>query len=300
MMDRRMVLAGAAALAARPVWAQGDPIAALVDQVRPAMLEFVIQTLTAFPTRFTDHPDFPAVEAEMARIMSTEAAPARRQSFDMPSGKTRANIVAGDVMDPRGIILLGAHYDSISEAPLRRAPGANDNATGVAAMLMAYDVLTGAGLDKGVVAVAFAGEEQGFVGSSACARIATAEGWPVEMMINLDMLGWRPPDPATPMIVEYDMGNAVPGNDAAAAQFGRLMAEAAADYTTLTTTHTDIWGSDYMPFEAAGFPAVGLYDGGAESPRNHTTTDIAQALDMWRLHQATQIVVASVARYAGL
>jgi hypothetical protein len=43
------------------------------------------------------------------------------------------------------------------------------------------------------------------------------------------------------------------------------MAQLAADYTSMTVEHTDIWSSDYMPFEAKGFPCIGLYDGGADS-----------------------------------
>ena len=298
--DRRHVLlAGAAAMLARPARAQDDPITGLVDQVSGAELTNHVLGLTSFPTRFTEHPDFPAVEAWVSGMMAAHGT-VMRQPFVMPSGKERANLILGDVHDPRGVVLIGAHYDSASEDPMHNAPGANDNATGVAAMLEAYRVLSAAGLRKGVVAVAFAGEEQGFFGSAACAERAVAEDWPIEMMVNLDMLGWHPPDPNAPMIVEYDMGNAVADNDAAAAAFARMMAEVAARYTTLSTSHTDIWASDYMPFEAAGFPAMGLYDGGVESPRYGTSRDIPEVIDYDRLEQATRMVVAGVARYAGV
>ncbi len=299
MMDRRMVLAGAAALAARPGWTQSDPIAALVDQVAREALVDTVHGLTAFPTRFTEHPQFPVVEAWVHDLMASQGD-VTRFAFEMPSGKTRHNFILGDASDTRGVILIGAHFDSASEISMTSAPGANDNATGMAAMLEAYRILSGAGLDKSVAAVAFAGEEQGFFGSQSVAEFARAEGWPIEMMINLDMLGWRPPNPAMPMIVEYDMGNVVPGNDAASAAFGQMMAAMAAQYTTLNTTHTDIWASDYMPFEAAGFPAMGLYDGGVEDPRYGTSRDTPDALDFARLEQATRLVIASVARYCGL
>ncbi|MEX3014364.1 M28 family metallopeptidase [Gymnodinialimonas hymeniacidonis] len=299
MMDRRMVLAGAAALAARPGWAQGDPIAALVDQVSQEVLVNTVYGLTSFPTRFTDHPQFPVVEEWVHDVMALQGD-VTRFGFQMPSGKTRHNFILGDASDTRGVILIGAHYDSASEDSMNNAPGANDNATGMAAMLEAYRILSGAGLNKSVVAMAFAGEEQGFYGSAAIAEFARAEGWPIEMMINLDMLGWRPPNPAMPMIVEYDMGNAVAGNDAASASFGQMMAEVAADYTTLNTSHTDIWASDYMPFEATGFPAMGLYDGGVDDPRYGTSRDIPDVLDFGRLQQATRMVIAGVARYCGL
>lgn len=293
-----MLLAGLATLAVRPGWAQADPIAALVDQVSTEGLSEMVYGLSAFPTRFTEHRDFPIVEAWVEEVMRRQGD-VTRFGFEMPSGKTRHNFILGDLSDPRGVILIGAHYDSASEDPMNSAPGANDNASGVAAMLEAYRILAGAGLNMGVVAVAFAGEEQGLFGSTALAQFARSEGWPIEIMMNLDMLGWRPPDPQAPMIVEYDLGNAVPWNDAPAAVFGRRMARVAAQYSTLNTTHTDIWGSDYMPFEAAGFVAVGLYDGGVEDPRYGTSRDIADVIDFDRLTQATRIVIASVADHAG-
>ena len=71
-------------------------------------------------------------------------------------------------------------------------------------------------------------------------------------------------DPQRPKVVkvEYDQGNRNPGNDAAAKAFGLLMAQAAADYTHLAVEHTDIWNSDYMPFEAKGYACIGVYEGG--------------------------------------
>ncbi|UWQ96635.1 M20/M25/M40 family metallo-hydrolase [Rhodobacteraceae bacterium M385] len=292
-------MGGAAALLSGPVAAQADPIAALVDQVSTDALANVIHGLTRFPTRFTGHPNFPVVEGWVYDLMAQQGD-VTRFGFQMPSGKTRHNFILGDASDTRGVILIGAHYDSASEDPMNNAPGANDNATGMAAMFEAYRILSGAGLNKSIVAVAFAGEEQGLFGSAALAEFARTEGWPIEMMVNLDMLGWRPPNPNAPMIVEYDMGNAVADNDAASAVFGQLMAQVAAQYTTLNTTHTDIWSSDYMPFEAAGFPAMGLYDGGVESPRYGTSRDIPEVIDYGRLEQATRMVVAGVARYCGV
>jgi hypothetical protein len=299
VIARRGVLAGLAALAAQRGWTQGDPIAGLVDQVSRDALTEMVYGLAAFPTRFTEHPDFPRVEAWVEEVMARQGD-VTRFAFQMPSGKTRHNFMLGDATDPRGVVLIGAHYDSSSEDAMTAAPGANDNATGMAAMLEAYRILSGAGLNKGVLAVAFAGEEQGFFGSAALAETARADVWPIEMMVNLDMLGWRPPNPQDPMIVEYDMGNRVPGNDDAARAFGLMMAEVAAEYTTLNTAHTDIWGSDYMPFEAAGFPVMGLYDGGVADPRYATSRDTPDVIDFDRLEQATRMVIAGVARFGGL
>lgn len=301
---RREVLAGGLALfAPRILSAQTDPIAELVDQVSGARLRETVFTLSAFPTRWTDHPDFAAVENWVAEaFVSNGADPLHvaRQAFTMPSGKTRHNIVVGDLNDPRERVVVGAHIDTLSETPSVHAPGANDNATGVAAMLEAQRILSGLTFDRQVICIAFAGEEQDLIGSTHAAGVAARDGWPLALMLNLDMLGFRPPAPSDPLVIEYDQGNAVTENDAAARDFGEAAARLAAAHTSLATTYTDIWDSDYMPFEARGFPCIGLYDGGAEGADYHTTTDTPDRVEYRRLEQATRLVVAILADAGGL
>ncbi|MBL4628099.1 MAG: Zn-dependent exopeptidase M28 [Roseicyclus sp.] len=304
---RRALLLGAGLLGAgatflRPTFAhaQATSIADLVDQVRPQTLRQHVFGLSAFPTRWTDHPDFPAVEQWVVDAFGADGAEITRQPYAMPSGKTRHNIVVGDPSDPREMVLVGAHFDSISQTPAQDAPGANDNATGIAALLEAQRILAPLNLDRQIVFVAFSGEEQGLLGSRATAEIAAQEAWPLALMLNLDMLGFRPPQPDAPMVIEFDQGNVVPSNDAQARAFGHEAARLAAAHTTLNTTHTDIWASDYMPFEARGFPCIGFYDGGAESAFYHTSSDSPDHVDYQRLEQVTRLVVATLASAGGL
>jgi Zn-dependent M28 family amino/carboxypeptidase len=61
-------------------------------------------------------------------------------------------------------VLIGAHYDSLPESG--PAPGADDNASGVASLISVAEALKGAGqLNRCVMFVAFAGEEQEMIGS---------------------------------------------------------------------------------------------------------------------------------------
>jgi Zn-dependent M28 family amino/carboxypeptidase len=191
------------------------------------------------------------------------------------------------------MILVGAHYDSLSESPSTVAPGADDNATGIAVLLEAAELLRNAGLRRDVLFAAFGGEEQGLFGSAACAEIAAAENWKIDLMLNMDMIGFQ--DPARPghIVVEYDYGNKNPVNDAASKAFGLLMAQAAADYTTLAVEHTDIWNSDYMPFEAKGYPCIGVYESG-QNPGYHKTTDTADRLQASHLVEVTKMVLATL------
>ena len=59
----------------------------------------------------------------------------------------------------------------------------------------------------------FGGEEQGLFGSDACAEIAIQQNWPIDVVINLDMVSYKNPIGPSRIVVEYDQGNRVPRND---------------------------------------------------------------------------------------
>jgi len=275
-------------------------VAGLVGQVSAVRLRATVEGLTAFPTRWSPSPQFPAVEDWVARAMGQAGQPVARQGYTLQTGVTRHNIVAGNPLDPRGVVLVGAHFDSISERPGTDAPGANDNASGMAALIEAQRILAPLSFAHEIVFVGFSGEEQGLAGSTACANIAAREGWRVAMMLNLDMLARRRDTSDAPLFIEVDQGNATPANDRAAEAYGALAARLAAEHTSLATAHTDIWDSDYMPFEAQGFPCIGFYDGGAEAPEYHSSSDGTDRLDWHRLEQAARLVVATGATVARL
>jgi len=94
-------------------------------------------------------------------------------------------------------VLVTGHYDSratdVMDGKLT-APGANDDASGVAVSLesaraMARLTKAGLKLTGTMVFVAVAGEEQGLLGSAHLAKLAKAEGWPLEAVLNNDIVG---------------------------------------------------------------------------------------------------------------
>jgi Zn-dependent M28 family amino/carboxypeptidase len=94
--------------------------------------------------------------------------------------------------DPDRYVLLSGDIDSRVTDVLDAtsdSPGANDNATGIAATLEAARVLTRYRPDASIVYAALAGEEQGLFGGAIVARLAKREGWRLEAVINNDMIG---------------------------------------------------------------------------------------------------------------
>jgi len=91
-------------------------------------------------------------------------------------------------------VLVTGHYDSRNTDVMNThdpAPGANDDASGVAVSLECARVLSASGIKfpASVVFVAVAGEEQGLNGSRHLARLAKAEGWQLEAVLNNDIVG---------------------------------------------------------------------------------------------------------------
>jgi hypothetical protein len=89
-------------------------------------------------------------------------------------------------------MLVTGHYDSRATDVMDShvtAPGANDDASGVAVSLESARALTKLKLTGTIVFVAVAGEEQGLLGAKHLAQRAKAEGWPLEGVLDDDIVG---------------------------------------------------------------------------------------------------------------
>jgi hypothetical protein len=90
------------------------------------------------------------------------------------------------------MVLVTGHYDSRNSDTLNThdpAPGANDDASGVAVSLECARVLSKLKIPSSIVFVAVAGEEQGLNGSLHLARLAKSQGWQLEAVLNNDIVG---------------------------------------------------------------------------------------------------------------
>ncbi len=176
-----------------------------------------------------------------------------------------ANVVgvlrAGAAERQSGAVVLGAHYDHLglggpgSLAPLAHEPhnGADDNASGVAALLEAARRLAArrAELRRDVVFVAFSGEEAGLFGSTSLVRQPPA-GLRLDQalaMINLDMVG-RLRDKLSVLAGET------------ALEWPGLVRPACRRAGLECTLSGEGYGpSDHTPFYAAGLPVLHLFTG---------------------------------------
>ncbi|MCL5256964.1 MAG: M20/M25/M40 family metallo-hydrolase [Chloroflexi bacterium] len=123
----------------------------------------------------------------------------RLDSFTGPDGNRFTNVIGEKrgASDPSRVAVLAAHFDSM---PSRQfppncsagpAPGANDDASGVAAVLEAARVMSARNFAGTVRFVLFDGEEYGHFGSKHYAESLAAGGETIEAAIDLDMVGYE-------------------------------------------------------------------------------------------------------------
>ncbi|MGA8080282.1 MAG: M20/M25/M40 family metallo-hydrolase, partial [Candidatus Nitrosopolaris sp.] len=187
------------------------------------------------------------------------------------SGYELKNVICHKQGEGEKIILLCAHFDCIMEDINNfkdRAPGADDNASGVCAVLEIARILCQLKLAYSIQYVFFSGEEQGQWGSKSYARYVKDNNVNLYRLINLDMVGR--PESENRIIIERDLGNVVSDNDADSQRFGETLEQAAVDYTNMQVLLGPIYDSDYMPFEAEGYVVAGFYDGGQIYDTNHS------------------------------
>jgi hypothetical protein len=271
-------------------------IAALVTRVSQTNLQTWVNDLSAFHTRHTKS----AYIAQVATWLTGQFsgfgyADVVKHSYSK-SGYQLDNVICTKpgIGNTGQVIIVCGHFDCIMEYlqdATSRAPGADDNATGIAVILEVARILADVELDETVKFVCFSGEEQGFWGSTAYAQYIQDNNINVHRLINLDMVGYPPADGS--IVVEYDTGNLVPGNDLESQNFGNTMAQMAADYSGTPVQFGPIYGSDYMPFETRGYVVTGLFEGEGNQ-HYHDSSDTADTVNYPYVAEAARITLATL------
>jgi len=282
----------------------GNFIATLAGQVSQALINNWISRLVNFGTRHTlSSKNNDAADWLRSQFRALGYADVIFHDFTF-SGVTRHNVICtkpGSI-DPSKYVIICAHYDSrmndLSDFT-SSAPGADDNASGVASLLEIARILFSIDTAYSIRFAAFSGEEQGLVGSTAYANFANSSGMQIPLLINLDMIG-HPEDPANPtIVVEQDTGNVSSTNDVQSQSFAAQMVQAAIDYTAIKTMLGPIYSSDYMPFEAKNYICIGGFDGADSAPFYHTNNDTIDKVDMAFCAEVIRMVLATVLTAAG-
>ena len=197
-------------------------------------------------------------------------------------------------------IIIGAHYDSRAKNinnTYARAPGADDNASGVSAVLELSRILSHLDLKYNLQFVLFSGEEQGFWGSKNYVKYLDNNNRTknIDLYINFDMIGHPPSNDSNKVILEYDVGNKYEKNDKYSKIIALFIKQIASKYTNLNATLSKLEGSDFISFEASNITVIGIHDEGSEkNPHYHNSTDLPDTLNIKYLTSVTKMTLATI------
>jgi hypothetical protein len=193
-----------------------------------------------------------------------------------------------------GTVVVGAHYDHLGlgmSGSLDPAPegkihhGADDNASGVAGLVELARRLAARTprLDRDVLFVAFAAEEEGTLGSSHFVKAPTARA-PLTAMLNMDMIGRLRED----TLQVHGVGSSP--------AFAPLLEQAGKGAgLTLKQREGGYGPSDHSPFYAAGTPVLFFFTGAhADYHKPSDTWDKIEAAGIGRVVDVVESVVAGL------
>lgn len=230
---------------------------------------------------------------------------------DSTSTYTWYNIIVTfpGTVSPEEQILYTAHYDSCVALtdvnPLETAPGANDNGTGVAALLEAMPTFAKTSFEKTVKVIFFSGEENFLQGSKA--YVAAHGGDNIVGVINMDMFG---NDPEDERCFEIHVGN-LPASDGLGQAFRAAIADYGINLTYDYFPYVAYELGDHTPFWQAGIPALTAMEnftmdgteggcGPAPYPRNwHRETDFIVDVNIPYAYDVARAGTITVLRLAG-
>ncbi|MFI8930941.1 M28 family metallopeptidase [Streptomyces sp. NPDC053474] len=316
---RRTLLTGAAATAAAATVQAAGPAAAhertrltprpaprelraLLREIDHRRIEATVRRLVAFGTRHTlsaqDDPERGIGAARdwiLARMREYARASGGRMAVDLQSyvqqpgpripAPTRiSNVVATlrGMTSPDRVYVVSGHYDSRASDPMDHisdAPGADDDASGVAVVMELARVLATRRTGATLVFAAVAGEEQGLYGAAHLAQSLKDQRADVQGMFTNDIVGSSTADdgtrdphtirlfaegvPTSETPQEAEVRRSVGGeNDSPARQLARFVREVADPDATgmkvrvIYRRDRYLRGGDHIPFLERGYPAA--------------------------------------------
>jgi len=198
-------------------------------------------------------------------------------------------------IDPnKEVLVLNGHYDSV-----KVSPGANDDGTGIVAMLTAASILSNFEFNRTIKFVAFSGEEEGLLGSRAYAKEAYENNEKILIELNADMIG----------VGETDVsGTNVSLSSSQDAKWAVNKIEDVNENYSIFSHVNPGWnisvggkrvGSDYHDFLLYGYESIAFWESG-DYPYYHTSEDTIEHVNFSYLVNMTKLIVGTLAYLADM
>jgi hypothetical protein len=210
-MRRIAAVLGMVLIGAAPPPSPDATLRAIIQPVSQGQLRHTIETLVSFGTRHTLSSQTDPkrgigaalnwAESEFGRYSAacgnclTVVRPSETFTGDrLPAPTKITDIVAiqRGTERPNDVVIIQGHIDSRVSDPMdatKDAPGANDDGSGVAAVMEAARILSTHKFPGTIVYATLMGEEQGLYGGKTLANYAKQQGWNVVTVLNNDIIG---------------------------------------------------------------------------------------------------------------
>jgi len=312
-----------------------DPdVETIVAAVSADRLAHDVQTLAAFGTRHLYSDTTSATRGigaarEWIRQQMVAAGPRLQVEFDtyqvaaqggrLPRDVELRNVVAVlPGRSPRRVYVTG-HYDSVARRTDgtgdrdgfdwsradNDAPGANDDGSGTALVMELARAFAQSGVqfDATLVFVAFAGEEEGLVGSTLLAGRASAAHWTIDAVLNNDIVGGSHGGDGvvdTSRVRVFSDGPEDSPSRSIARYVRRQAALYAPSQEVVLAARSDRFGrgGDHSPFSQEGFGAVRLTEARENYARQHSVQDTPEGVDPAYLQRNARVNAAALASLA--
>ncbi len=221
--------------------------------------------------------------------------------------------------DTGRVVIISGHFDSRVSTDANvtdSAPGANDDASGTAAVIEAARVLSQQRFGATIVYAALAGEEQGLLGGQIVARWVRARGWRVEGVLNNDIIGnTRGADGASDVRTVRIFSDGVPPTETEAERnrrratggevdgISRQLARYVERIGRRYVSQLDPWliyrldrygrGGDHRAFADLGFPAIRITEAHEEWKRQHQDIRMVDGVQYGDLPDAVNFTYAA-------
>lgn len=217
--------------------------------------------------------------------------------------ETSDNVIAVQrgTLYPDEYVAFGAHYDSYNNNPGHpdslRAPGADDNASGMASVLEVARLLSRCKFERSILYCGWAAEEAGLIGSDAFARDCAEQLIDIVGYFNLDMIGYLKEDSDIHVNLLYTT------QDSTLADFVNSFSQVYFPEMPIWQSWLTWGDSDYSSFNRNGYASIQTFeDTHFSSPYIHTPDDVlgVSVNNMDQVNRYTELNLGLVATLAGL
>jgi len=258
-------------------------------------LKSTVSTLSAYTTRYYKSTNAAAASTWIQTQFTSAAGSANvktiANSFNQPN--VIASIPAKSGSTSSDIIILGAHLDStVGSSTTARAPGADDDASGIAILLQTLQILKANGWQgsRAVEFHAYGGEEGGMLGSTVVAANYKSAGKAVRAMFQMDMVAYQPTSKPVLTVLTDTSADLI-----------SFSQKVISSYVTEASLYTNKCGyacSDHFSWYNQGYPSVSIDESGPSdtylNPYYHTASDTVDRLDFDKASKFVKLALAFI------